>query len=103
MQITNPKLNSLKHMNQDEQGMFSVYGSMASLEGLNKKQYSFKNKEDVYDIAQAFLVKFEEQEIDFPMHPPFIKKYLDTDKESKILSHRANGKVFIQRKLKMWN
>jgi hypothetical protein len=53
---------------QDEQGMFSAY-CMANLEGLDDEEYSFNKKPDVYDMAEAFITKSEEQETDFPIHP----------------------------------
>jgi hypothetical protein len=34
-------------------------------------------------MAEAFIVEVEEQERDFPMHLLLIKKYQDTDKQSK--------------------
>ena len=39
---------------QDELGMFSAY-CIANLEGLDDEEYSFNNKPDVYDIAEAFI------------------------------------------------
>jgi hypothetical protein len=81
----------LLEMTQDEQGMFSTY-CMASLEGLDNKQYSFNNKADVYNMAEAFILEFEEQEMNFPLHPPLIKKYQDTDKHSKLFKFQASGK-----------
>jgi hypothetical protein len=38
---------------QDKQGMFSAY-CMANFEGLDDEQYSFNNKPDVYDMAEAY-------------------------------------------------
>jgi hypothetical protein len=69
---------------QDEQGMFSGH-CMASLDGLDVEQYSFNNKPNVYDMAEAFITESEEQETDFPIHPPLIKEYQDTDKQLKLL------------------
>ncbi len=78
---------------QDEQGLFSAY-CMARLEGLDDEQYSFNNKPDVYDMAEAFILESEETETDFPIHPPLIKKYQDTDKKLKLLFQRTKGKDF---------
>jgi hypothetical protein len=78
---------------QDQQGMFSAY-CMANLEGLDEEQHSFNNKPDVYDMAEAFITESEEQETDFPIHPPLIKKYQDTDKQLKLLVQRTNSKDF---------
>jgi hypothetical protein len=77
---------------QDELGMFSAY-CIANLEGLDDEEYSFNNKPDVYDMAEAFITESEEQETDFPIHPPLIKKYQDTDKQLKLLVQK-NGKDF---------
>jgi hypothetical protein len=44
---------------QDEQGMFSAY-CMANLDGLEDEEYSFNNKPDVYDMAEAFITESEE-------------------------------------------
>jgi hypothetical protein len=43
---------------------------MANLDGLDDEEYSFNNKPDVYDMAEAFITESEEQETDFPIHPP---------------------------------
>ncbi len=43
---------------------------MASLDRLDDEQYSFNNKPDVYDMAEAFITESEEQETDFPIHSP---------------------------------
>jgi hypothetical protein len=72
--------------------MFSAY-CMANLDGLDDEEYSFNNKPDVYDMAEAFITESEEQETDFPIHPPLIKKYQDTDKQLKLLVQN-NGKDF---------
>jgi hypothetical protein len=77
---------------QDEQGMFSVY-CMANLDGLDDEEYSFNNKPDVYDMAEAFITESEEQETDFPIHFLPITKYQDTDKQLKLLVQK-NGKDF---------
>jgi hypothetical protein len=77
---------------QDKQGLFSAY-CMANLEGLDDEEYSFNNKPDVYDMAEAFITESEEQETDFPIHPPLIKKYQDTDKQLKLLVQK-NSKDF---------
>jgi hypothetical protein len=82
---------------QDEQGMFSAY-CMANLDGLDDEEYSFNNKPDVYDMAEAFITESEEQETDFPIHPPLIKKYPDTDKQLKLLVQK-NGKDFATKTL----
>jgi hypothetical protein len=54
---------------------------MANLDGLDNNEYSFNNQPDVYDMAEIFINKFEEQETYFPVHPPLIKKYQDKDKQ----------------------
>ena len=43
---------------QKEQGQFTAY-CMASLEGLDKDQYTFNNQPDVYDMAEAFIIESE--------------------------------------------
>jgi hypothetical protein len=87
----------LPEITQDEQGMFSAY-CLANLEGLDDEEYSFNNKPDVYDMAEAFITKSEEQETDFPIHPPLIKKYQDTDKQLKLLVQKT-GKDFATKKV----
>jgi hypothetical protein len=67
------------------------------LEGLDDEQYSFNNKPDVYDMAEASITESEEQETDFPLHPPLIKKYQDIDKQLKLLVQRTNGKDYTSR------
>ena len=83
----------LTEITQNEQGMFSAY-CMARLEGLENEQYSFNNEPDVYDMAEAFITESEEQETDFPIHPPLIKKYQGTDKQLKLLVQRKDSKDF---------
>jgi hypothetical protein len=77
---------------------------MANLEGLDDKQSTFNNKPDVYDMAEAFITESEEQGIYFPIYPPLIKKYQDTDKQLKLLVQRTNRvRTLLQQKSKMWN
>jgi hypothetical protein len=71
---------------------------MANLDGLDDKEYSFNNKPDVYDMAEAFITESEEQETDFSIHLPLIKKYPDTDKQLKLLVQK-NGKDFATKTL----
>jgi hypothetical protein len=49
-------------------------------------------------MAEAFITESEEQETDFPIHLPLIKKYQDTDKQLKLLVQK-NGKDFATKKV----
>jgi hypothetical protein len=50
-------------------------------------------------MAEASITKSEEQETDFTIHPPLIKKYQDTDKQLKLLLVQKNGKDFATKKV----
>lgn len=63
------------------------------MEGLDNEQYSFNDKPNVYDMAQAFFHEFEEQEAYFPL-PLLVKKYQETAKYLKLLICQANGRDF---------
>jgi hypothetical protein len=45
------------------------------------------------DISEMVVIFY------FPIHPPLIKKYQDTDKQLKLLVQRTNGKDFATKKV----